>query len=431
MADAAPQPQAPTPKRDEKKTGGTPAQNNNNRNGPRRSNTPKQTPPGAPVPGPSPSPRPTNRRPSQNAGESGSDTSKKDGTNSRSNSRRGGRGGGGGGRGGNRNNNGGGGRGGRSNSANKDRATPGTPSAEPATASPSAIAPSLSDGSDALSNLQSLIADMKVTSPPSQAAPPPAVAQPAPISASSSSGSVSNLPPNAPPFQPGASMYPGLSGVAAAANHRKAVSLGQQGLSSNFNSYAPQFGGLMEDAEEHGEVYEEGEIRDQPFPQQQQQQQVIHHPRAQSQTFTAPRFAALAAERQQQQMQQQQQQQSEQEVMGQSGRPQLAPGFSFGKRPSVPMVPSISEEDIGFQFPQQSTPQTYEFEPPPQPQMNEQANRGQSNMSGLMAEQVRCLDGPIVLSVPSLTYCFTDCASKPNRSSSAAAAGSVCAPIGF
>jgi hypothetical protein len=89
--------------------------------------------------------------------------------------------------------------------------------------------------------------------------------------------------------------------------------------------------------------YEEGEIQgDARFPPTTEPQR-----RSLSQSFTAPRFAALA-------------QQDQSEVLGPTGRPQLAPGhFMFGagarRRGSSngPMGPPINEEDIGFQFPQQ------------------------------------------------------------------------------
>lgn len=129
----------------------------------------------------------------------------------------------------------------------------------------------------------------------------------------------------------------------------------------------------MEDMEDNQgrSIMEEGEIPDN-VPQN------GHTRRSLSQNFTAPRFAALAA------------QQEQGDMMGSSGRPQLAPGFMFGarRRPSsaVPMGPSINEEDVGFQFPQQQTHPSYSLD------AGLDANRRKPDnapeISGIMAEQV-------------------------------------------
>jgi protein SSD1 len=350
------------------------------RGGQRRPSQPKQPPAvaspsgnqaNAPSPRPTPSPRPGNRRPSGTpAGDSGSESgTRREGNNRRNEGRGGGRGGRGGGRGGNRSASGSSrpaeGRTGNGNSRDNHKASPG-----------SAAAPPLAESSDALARLQSVIADMKGS--PAVPAQNTVTAGPAPGS-SAAIAAASTLPPTAAPFQPSGGM---LANAAAAAQHRKAASLGLPvGLSGNFNSYSPHLGAMMEDAEDAG--LEDGEIRDM---QQQQMgfRQQAHQPRAQSQSFSAPRFAALAAQ------QQQQQQQPQEEVIGPTGRPQLAPGFSFGARRQAngaPMAPPISEEDVGFQFPQQVTPQVFDFDPsqielprrnePPRPEFN-----------GIMAEQV-------------------------------------------
>ena len=121
---------------------------------------------------------------------------------------------------------------------------------------------------------------------------------------------------------------------------------------------------MMEDVEE-GASLEEGEIQDRFYPQQ------GHQPRSQSQSFVAPRFAALAA-------------QQEQEAVGPTGRPQLAPNFMFGARKrGQPMGPPISEEDIGFQFPQQQQ----QF-PTDIPQEGNHRKTDSGEITGIMAEQV-------------------------------------------
>ncbi len=107
-----------------------------------------------------------------------------------------------------------------------------------------------------------------------------------------------------------------------------------------------------------------------------------HQPRSQSQSFLAPRFAALA--------QQQQQQQLEAETLGPSGRPQLAPTFVFGARrrgsvgPAPSMGHSISEEETNFQFPHQQQ-DTYQQT---QPAEHLRTASSGGEITGIMAEQV-------------------------------------------
>ncbi|KAL6309697.1 RNB-domain-containing protein [Sparassis latifolia] len=178
-----------------------------------------------------------------------------------------------------------------------------------------------------------------------------------------SQGNGSTLPANAPIFHPGAIAFPS-AGIPEPPRHRKAASLGtSSGVA--YNSYSPNLGSMMEDVED-GQVQalvEEGEIQETLAP-------AGHQRRSLSQSFTAPRFAALAA------------QQDQGEVLGPSGRPQLAPGFMFGarRRPSASMSmgPSINEEDIGFQFPQQSQ-QSFNADV--------KADSG-PEISGIMAEQI-------------------------------------------
>ncbi|GJE87543.1 RNB domain-containing protein [Phanerochaete sordida] len=226
--------------------------------------------------------------------------------------------------------------------------------------------------SDALSSLQRVIADLKTTTPSAQSANmsnPMNASAPVPIPASQSS----SLPANAPVFQPGAIAFPGSAGNEPP-RHRKAASLGAGSLPNNFNSYSPNLGAMMEDVEEGpgGGSFEEGEIHEAPAPNA-----GAHQRRSLSQSFTAPRFAALAAQ---------------QEDVGPSGRPQLAPGFMFGRRrPSaaMPMGPPINEEDMGFQFPQQqNAQQNFNMEAQQEQQNSHRRTESSGEISGIMAEQI-------------------------------------------
>lgn len=247
--------------------------------------------------------------------------------------------------------------------------------------SPAPVAPAPTaavEGSDALSSLQRVIADLKTSSPSVQSASMSnPLAAPVPIPASQST---SNLPANAPVFHPGAIAFPGSAPSEQAPRHRKAASLGAGSLPNSFNTFSNGLGSMMEDVIEEGPggSFEEGEIPDASF------QHGAHQRRSLSQSFTAPRFAALAA------------QQEQGDNLGASGRPQLAPGFMFGgrRRPSAQMQmgPPINEEDIGFQFPQQLQQKFNNIE-------SELTHRKESSgeISGIMAEQVRrecieCMD---------------------------------------
>ncbi|PFH52769.1 hypothetical protein AMATHDRAFT_56203 [Amanita thiersii Skay4041] len=204
--------------------------------------------------------------------------------------------------------------------------------------------------SDALSSLQRVIADLKTSSPlqtqPSNSNSPYLVSAPQ-----------SNVTTNITPFPSGPQPFP--TTTSADPKHRKAMSLGAPGLSTNFNSFTPNLGSMLEDVEDN-QSFEEGEVPEQYLPQS------THPARSLPQGFVAPRFAALAA------------QQEQSEPLGPTGRPQLAPHFMFGKK----MAPPISEEDIGFQFPQQ--------QPNYRAQMLEQTNSKSDNgeITGIMAEQI-------------------------------------------
>ena len=209
--------------------------------------------------------------------------------------------------------------------------------------------------SDALSSLQRIIADLKIASP---------AVQP---SANTQTEVISSLPPNAPIFQPGMQTWPGTPQNTDQARHRKAASVGTYN-NNPMGHYAPNLGVMMEDAEDPG-AYEEGEMQgDASFRPQQN-----HNRRSLSQSFTAPRFAALA--------------QQDHEVLGPTGRPQLAPGFMFGGGPrrrgssNGPVGPPINEDDVGFQFPQQ------QGRPLDGQGLPRQDDAG-GEITGIMAEQV-------------------------------------------
>ena len=202
--------------------------------------------------------------------------------------------------------------------------------------------------SDALSSLQRVIADLKTASPiQSQATTNPLPSQ--------------SNPSSNPSFQVGTQPFPTTN--VGEFRHKKAASLGAPSLSNNFNSFSPNLGAMLEDAEDNA-TYEEGEIPGQYYSQPN------HQPRSQSQSFIAPRFAALA-------------QQEQAEPLGPTGRPQLAPNFMFGARKRVnQMGPPISEEDVGFQFPQQQQIHRSDL-------IEQTNNKGDSGeITGIMAEQV-------------------------------------------
>jgi protein SSD1 len=346
MTDQVAVQQPPSQSKEEKKPATSNAFNQNSNKGspkknPNRSNNPSQG----------------RRKPSSTANESGSDT--------------------GGGRKGNDNNNRktsetrGKSQGGRTGSQKNRLPSQGRPSnsnngqsgsRQASKSNSSTPAPSTgAETSDALSSLQRVIADLKTASP---------AVQPSPIQPTEV---ISSLPANAPVFQPGMQAWPGLTQSNDQARHRKAASVGTSYNNNTLGNYAPNLGVMMEDAEDGPAPYEDGEIQgDNGFRQQQN-----HNRRSLSQSFTAPRFAALA-------------QQDQSEVVGPTGRPQLAPGFMFGggarRRGSSngPMGPPINEEDIGFQFPQQQ-PRSLDAQGLPRP------DDAGGEITGIMAEQVNHL----------------------------------------
>ncbi|KAG8797066.1 hypothetical protein FRC17_007860, partial [Serendipita sp. 399] len=212
--------------------------------------------------------------------------------------------------------------------------------------------PMPSDGeSSALSNLQKVITDLKSMPAPNQgqsqpqtqnqaqqaANQAPSVAQATPAVPTYAQTTQSNLTPTAPPFQP--SFAPGE----VPPRHRKAQSMGPTpsgpGAPPGYGmgGYAPYLDSMSEDVEPQGPE----------TPITTTMNQYSNRPPMGS--FQAPRFANMS------------QQASEADSVGPSGRPQLAPSFSFGggtKRRtnsmSVGPGPAIGEEDAGFQFPQQN-----------------------------------------------------------------------------
>ena len=270
-------------------------------------------------------------------------------------------------RGGNSNarDNAGGGRGGRrtsGNASNQQQSNRAQRSASGAGQQTSNESSPADDSAGALANLNRLVLEMKGLAPNEVSSE----------SNTPNSGVVnpqqSKLPADAPVFQPGAGSYPGLAGRELPPRHAKAASVGgAPAPQMNFSSsYSPNLGSMNEDMDDG--AYEEGEIAEQPYAQGM-------HVRSQSQGFTAPRFAALARENQGDQL-------------GPSGRPQLAPSFTFGarRRGTNPMTiaPAISEEDANFQFPQQQQQQQESLSQP------QEHRRSGSNgeITGIMAEQV-------------------------------------------
>lgn len=348
--DITPQP-LPPPKKDEKK----PPASGNTR-GIKRNVSNSSNSRGASGQGPRPSSRTSNKKSASStpAPESGSDTqtSKKGSESSKKPDQR------------NKNQSG------ATRSSNHRKAQPSasqgarlSTTKEQPLVQPSPVAPPISQGkesSDALSSLQRVIADLKSTSPVQQAS------NTTNTFAITTTQSHSNLPPHAPVFHPGAAGYPGLSGDP---KHRKAASMGPTALSGNFNSFSPHLGAMMEDVED-GASFEEGEIQERFYSQP------GHQPRSQSQSFMAPRFAALAA-------------QEQSDAVGPTGRPQLAPNFMFGaggaRKRNSPMGPPINEEDISFQFPQQQQ----NFDTTGHEQTHRKTDSGE--ITGIMAEQVQSM----------------------------------------
>ncbi len=221
---------------------------------------------------------------------------------------------------------------------------------------PSAPVPT-GDDSPALSNLHKVITDLK-SMPASQsqgqqsqnAPTPPQQPQQqaqAPQAPTYAQTTQSNLTPTAAPFQP--SFIPAEQ---VPPRHRKAQSMGPTppGNSANANpssgyamsGYAPYLDSMSEDAE-----VQTSEASLPPMAHFSNRQPMG--------SFSAPRFSSISS-------------QgglggggnnSDQDLSS-SGRPQLAPSFSFGAKRrtnSMSVGPPIGEEDAGFQFPQQNQQQ--------------------------------------------------------------------------
>jgi protein SSD1 len=200
-----------------------------------------------------------------------------------------------------------------------------------------------------------------VNQPQAQSQPPqPAPTQQTPTYAQTTQ---SNLTATAAPFQP--SFMPNE----VPPRHRKAHSMGPTppgnaggGAGYGTSQYAPYLDSMSEDAE--------SQVTDSPLPPMAQ-----FSNRQPMGSFSAPRFSSMSS-------------QggmggggnSDQDLAGGSGRPQLAPSFSFGAKRrnnsmSVgPVGPAIGEEDAGFQFPQQNQQ--------PQQQQQQQQNYGDNAQAG-------------------------------------------------
>lgn len=248
----------------------------------------------------------------------------------------------------------------------------------------SATQPGGQQGSTALTSLQRVITDLK--SYPSQSSPSSGSGPALPSSATST------LPVNAPVFQPGAPLHPAAS--AGAGGHRKAASTGSgtgfsPAFSSPLNTFSPHLGVMQEDIPEEHED-DDGDI---VITQQQ--------PRAIAQSnmgnFTAPRFN------------QQQQQQAPDQDIGPTGRPQLAPNFMFGQRRNQINQPALTDEDVGFQFPQAAQQQTLEGLAQQAPTTHRRTPSELAGVSPLMAEQVRPFNTSLIDFLTNfIIYFFTE-----------------------
>lgn len=291
--------------------------------------------------------------------------------------------------------------------------------ATPSSESPATVTSPLAQEPAGQRIMERAITDIKPM-PSAQAAsqqqnPAPA----APQQALSAQGSTLGL--NAPVFQPGASVYPTPGAPTdLPPRHRKSASTGSHSSPGSFASpsfasplqnFSPNLHSMREDVAEEGEIDEaSAQYQAQQFQQQGAQPSVG--------AFSAPRFAALAHQQQQAQAGQQ-----ESEVLGPSGRPQLAPTFQFGARRRTATGgpaggPAITEDDLGFQFPQQ---QHYQPESQnPSSQQPQAHRRTGSEVSGMLAEQV-CASLLTCIGT-GLIYGSLDCLASSNRSTSGAAA---------
>ncbi|KEP54322.1 putative cell wall biogenesis protein phosphatase SSD1 [Rhizoctonia solani 123E] len=254
-------------------------------------------------------------------------------------------------------------------------------SGDQARTSPSTENPAPAASNDAQRLLERAITDMKTSAQQQQSSAVAPQQQPTP------QGSTLGL--NAPVFQPGASVYPTPGAPTdLPPRHRKSASTGSHSSPGSFNSpsfasplqgFSPHLHSMREDVAEEGEIDEEAQFQ-------------RRNPQPPVGTFAAPRFAALA-----QQQQQPQPTQEESEVLGPTGRPQLAPSFQFGVRrrtnTNPTNGPAIPEDDLGFQFPQQQhyqpEAQAHQQQSQPVAPVQPQAHRrAGSEVSGMLAEQM-------------------------------------------
>ena len=241
----------------------------------------------------------------------------------------------------------------------------------PSSGQPPAPTPGAKEsGSAALSSLQRVITDLKSISPN-----PPSAGGNVRSNSSGSSPADNNPPPR----------------------HRKSASAGA--ISGNpvaSTGYANLLGPMQEDVEDGYSYVESEEYNDQPgFSQPQQQPQqtpqgyggAMRNMQQQPMgSFAAPRFQAQPPPHTQ--MQPQDAYGTQGEVIGPSGRPQLAPNFTFGTN-RRPRAPSSDGDDVNFQFPPQQSqlpslpPSQYDNANVPR-----RTNEVPAGVTPLMAEQV-------------------------------------------
>ena len=160
-------------------------------------------------------------------------------------------------------------------------------------------------------------------------------------------------------FQPGAQVYPPPNPTPEVQRHRKAASAGATPgfnpatFNSPLNAFAPGLKSMAEDVIEEVDFNDQEEEQD-TFPPA--APPARHIAQSSMGNFTAPRFTVNHNQPPPHMQTQQLQQLNDNDSVGPTGRPQLAPGFMFGAQRraiSGSAIPAIGEDDVGFQFPQQ------------------------------------------------------------------------------
>ncbi|KAG8928615.1 hypothetical protein FRC02_006667 [Tulasnella sp. 418] len=244
------------------------------------------------------------------------------------------------------------------NAAAANGKQPGAPAGATNTNGAQQPATNAAQGSETLSSIQRVITDMKSAS-----------------SATAPTAVTSNLPVNAPVFQPGAGVYPPPNATTDAPRHRKANTMGgspssytSPAFSSPLNNFSPNLGVMQE------QVGEDGEYEDETADAVPTAVPSRHIQSSSMGNFTAPRFAAMAN----------QQPNDPEGAVGSSARPQLAPNFTFGQRRGMAGMAPLNEEDPGFQFPQTQGVRP-DFQ---QAQLHRRTPSDMAGVSPLMAEQL-------------------------------------------